>query len=1055
MRQFGLMVGVLLLGLSAFAASVGGPALETDEQYYPGVGKYRTIQDIIAAAYAENGSPASDRDKTLALNRFMMRFVYHSTNRPLERLNNDQQDVQDSKGCFDTMKFLFSYEYAICYASSSMMCGLYEAAGYTARARGVNGHTVPEAYYGGDWHYIDHDMAGTGVQADHTTIASVDELIADSNLLLYDYSAGLNFPYFPWDAISTMTGAFNGAPGYRYNDSGCAVHPTTLNLRRGESFTRYFNYDRAPWGTTYHYAGTTNNTNGPDRNLTYVYDPPVDGTNDGHPRTPYIAGGVAYYGNGVFEWVPNLADDSILDGAVSSSNIAYGASSPKLHGSGGSGEVIISQWSPYVIAGHPSGQDYRVGATDAIVISGTAVGAGVQVSVSSNNGRTWTTRSVSGSFSEDFSSLGVGRYSYLVRLTMPDGQGFDDLTFRTVTMCNQAMMPHLKDGTTNVTYTAIEEGIVYKEPDFSAGGAGWTNDAVQIQNFTWYDYNTNPSRGNSYAAVTNTGNPAWYTVRLDAPSSIKKVGFYCGLNMRQPPYSGTTVKCQYSWDNSSWTDFYSKTLATDAEHWRHYYGTNSPVSGSGNSVYLRIHLTPSGTGMSLIQLAFYAHYDTGTAPAIDVTHCWNDSVGSGRTHTENIASGTTSTTYSVSCGNNVTNQWVKLEASGSPANQDDPIATFTATPNPVTTGDPLDFDASNSQPDGYGSHIYTITSYEWDWDGDGTYDDNTGTTATTQHTFSSAGTYNVTLRVTNSNSNTDTYIVPVQVTSGTEVTDTFQEGIGSYTGCRDTYLRGEHYSVPYGSSEEIRVYGEDYNPPGSPYEARIAIAYDLSSIPAGSTVTEAKLEIYGFNIWSSGTTNMYEITSAWTEANAAWRDRTAADDWATDGGDYNSGTVLSSLTTDGSEDDTWLEWSSTPAFVSVVQGWINNPASNNGVILISYSDIQNRFCSSEVVVDGSSPDYDATYRPKLTVTYFSGGGPGDSTPPTVNVTTAVLNGTCTDAQSPPSFVLMDGSVNLPISPAPNFTTGDLTLTSGDRTVTLEATDASSNTTTVQVTIDTQ
>ena len=58
------------------------------------------------------------------------------------------------------------------------------------------------------------------------------------------------------------------------------------------------------------------------------------------------------------------------------------------------------------------------------------------------------------------------------------------------------------------------------------------------------------------------------------------------------------------------------------------------------------------------------------------------------------------------------------------------------------TGDEIRFDASSSSdPDG------TIASYEWDWETDGTFE-TTGTTPTTEHTFSSSGSHRVTLRVT-------------------------------------------------------------------------------------------------------------------------------------------------------------------------------------------------------------------------------------------------------------------------------------------------------------------
>ncbi|MBS1845823.1 MAG: PKD domain-containing protein [Actinobacteria bacterium] len=87
-----------------------------------------------------------------------------------------------------------------------------------------------------------------------------------------------------------------------------------------------------------------------------------------------------------------------------------------------------------------------------------------------------------------------------------------------------------------------------------------------------------------------------------------------------------------------------------------------------------------------------------------------------------------------------------------------PVASFTATPNPVTAGTSVAFSAAgSSDPDG------TITKYEWDLDGNGTYETNTGTTNKTSRTYTTAATTNVGLRVTDNSGATSTTTVPVVV----------------------------------------------------------------------------------------------------------------------------------------------------------------------------------------------------------------------------------------------------------------------------------------------------
>jgi YD repeat-containing protein len=89
-----------------------------------------------------------------------------------------------------------------------------------------------------------------------------------------------------------------------------------------------------------------------------------------------------------------------------------------------------------------------------------------------------------------------------------------------------------------------------------------------------------------------------------------------------------------------------------------------------------------------------------------------------------------------------------------------PVASFTATPNPVTVNTAASFNASAStDPDG------TVAKYEWDLDGNGTYETNTGATATTTKTFTTSGDRTIGLRVTDNAGATGTTTVVLKVQS--------------------------------------------------------------------------------------------------------------------------------------------------------------------------------------------------------------------------------------------------------------------------------------------------
>jgi hypothetical protein len=86
-----------------------------------------------------------------------------------------------------------------------------------------------------------------------------------------------------------------------------------------------------------------------------------------------------------------------------------------------------------------------------------------------------------------------------------------------------------------------------------------------------------------------------------------------------------------------------------------------------------------------------------------------------------------------------------------------PIADFSWTPQNPSINQEISFDASASQdPDG------TITLYEWDWDNDGVYDESQSSPTTT-HSWTSPGSYPLTVRVTDDDTGTATVTKTVEV----------------------------------------------------------------------------------------------------------------------------------------------------------------------------------------------------------------------------------------------------------------------------------------------------
>ena len=99
----------------------------------------------------------------------------------------------------------------------------------------------------------------------------------------------------------------------------------------------------------------------------------------------------------------------------------------------------------------------------------------------------------------------------------------------------------------------------------------------------------------------------------------------------------------------------------------------------------------------------------------------------------------------------------------------EPVASFTADPNPAACGQDITFDASGSSHD---RPDRSIVLYEWDFESDGTYDQ---TGVTVLHSYGQFGQYNVTLRVTDDNippkTDTTAHVIDVSLGNRAPVAD--------------------------------------------------------------------------------------------------------------------------------------------------------------------------------------------------------------------------------------------------------------------------------------------
>lgn len=163
----------------------------------------------------------------------------------------------------------------------------------------------------------------------------------------------------------------------------------------------------------------------------------------------------------------------------------------------------------------------------------------------------------------------------------------------------------------------------------------------------------------------------------------------------------------------------------------------------------------------------------------------------------------------------------------------------------------------------------------------------------------------------------------------------------------DTYIYELNPTTTHGSATEIQV---EIDTPNK--RKRGLVQWNLSTIPAGSTILTATIEIRVNSAPSTNDAliNINRVAEAWNEATATWNSFT------TPGGTYGAtiyGTIPVAKNTPGIKTSTDI--------TALVQQWVNGTVNNYGVIL--------RGSNNNRPVSFASKDGSVTPIPTLRVTY--------------------------------------------------------------------------------------
>jgi len=200
--------------------------------------------------------------------------------------------------------------------------------------------------------------------------------------------------------------------------------------------------------------------------------------------------------------------------------------------------------------------------------------------------------------------------------------------------------------------------------------------------------------------------------------------------------------------------------------------------------------------------------------------------------------------------------------------------------------------------------------------------------------------------------------ITVNVFVPNPVTVTFQDGVNAYAGTRDTHIKGGTTSTQnknFNTATNVEICG-------SPDTAAL-LKWDLSAIPAGSTVQSVTLNLYITDA-STQSFPLYDLKCDWVENGATWKAFATGSNWLVAGaaGALDRGaTSLAALkvTPTGSQTTTL-----NAAGIAAVQNWINAPAANFGFIAQNYT------ASTDAAKFSPRSHATVTRRPKITVIYL-------------------------------------------------------------------------------------
>ncbi len=663
MRAWLILAALAVIGATQAAwGEVGDPTVQTDHPQYAGEGAFQTVEDCVQ--FATRGKEGA-QDRAIAMYLWLLTHQFHlaSPQEPYAPgLTPDTTRTQDDLTVQDANRARFSYSYGLCGTVHAWNEVYWRALGMPARRRAFPGHTNSEIFYDNGWRAFDTDMAGL-LFRDDGLVAGYDDIRRSPQLATQAKPPLPCYPFaWPGDFQVMKEGweqVARGGDWFAMYNSGYAALPGVVQLRAGETFTRWF--DRDHWGGPTKRRFWHHLPGGPFRDWTFV--------NRGEPEhrgAESNSRGNASYCNGEFLYRPDLSRDTYREGvAAQSENVGQRMQSPRLFsGDGQEAFVTFSHFSPYVICADPQddANPMSAPATDGVVVSGAARGD-VTIECSGDGGQTWeSVGAAGGAFRHDLTEALKGRYGWLIRFRWRGKAGLDAVEFATTTQVSQTMYPRLTPDGCEVTYRCAARGVTPVRPNFAlpeARLAGIEAEDLRSANVAY----VGRSKQSRVAYEVRGNKPGQVVFRVTSRRPLLEVTAAARYRVRSPSPPDCDFHLDISTDQGrTWRTFARSDVPTDNEYSSGWvYGKTEISDADAHEALVRVHLYAGGYPTGLIDAEFFGIHQARPPQPLELTYGWREG-GQSKTHHEKIPAGSKEHRFSIATGNLVADEFVRLAA---------------------------------------------------------------------------------------------------------------------------------------------------------------------------------------------------------------------------------------------------------------------------------------------------------------------------------------------------------------------------------------------------------